>query len=157
MSQLKGEEREAAKAELRQKGQELAERSALVDHMLPPRNAIPRNLRDGSYRGGRRPILRGALPPDAMNVRSFWYVVAESREALLLGQQGALRRGRRGLAGDDVALHLRCPVARAQERGQRRMLGRQADRAALQRTSGLPPGAIRRSYITLGPMRCRKA
>jgi len=56
LSQLKGEEREAAKAELRQKGQELAERSALVDHMLPPRNAIPRNLRDGSYRGGRRPI-----------------------------------------------------------------------------------------------------
>ena len=24
--------------------------------MLPPRNAIPRNLREGSYRGGRRPI-----------------------------------------------------------------------------------------------------
>ena len=24
--------------------------------LLPPRNAIPRNLREGSYRGGRRPI-----------------------------------------------------------------------------------------------------
>jgi mono/diheme cytochrome c family protein len=24
--------------------------------LLPPRNAIPRNLRDGSYRGGRRPV-----------------------------------------------------------------------------------------------------
>ncbi len=25
-------------------------------HLLPPRNAIPRNLREGTYRGGRRPI-----------------------------------------------------------------------------------------------------
>lgn len=32
------------------------ERKPLLDMVLPPRNAIPRNLRMGIYRGGRRPI-----------------------------------------------------------------------------------------------------
>lgn len=56
LGQLKGEEREAAAEELNQKVRELAERQKLVAHMLRPRNAIPRNLRDGTYRGGRRPL-----------------------------------------------------------------------------------------------------
>jgi mono/diheme cytochrome c family protein len=55
-SQLKGEERDAADVELEQLDRELTERRRLIAHMLPPRNAIPRNLRDGSYRGGRRPL-----------------------------------------------------------------------------------------------------
>ncbi|MEX0612512.1 MAG: c-type cytochrome [Pirellulales bacterium] len=56
LSNLAGEEREAAELELKQKSQELADRRKLIAHMLTPRNAIPRNLRDGSYRGGRRPL-----------------------------------------------------------------------------------------------------
>ena len=35
---------------------EYNERRELIAAILPPRNAIPRNLREGSYRGGRRPI-----------------------------------------------------------------------------------------------------
>jgi mono/diheme cytochrome c family protein len=56
LSELEGEERTEAKNELEQKEKELDERLALIAHMLPPRNAIPRNLREGTYRGGRRPI-----------------------------------------------------------------------------------------------------
>jgi mono/diheme cytochrome c family protein len=56
LAQLEGEEREAARDELDQKSRELAARERLRDHMLPPRNAIPRNLREGTYRGGRRPL-----------------------------------------------------------------------------------------------------
>jgi mono/diheme cytochrome c family protein len=56
LSQLTGEEREAASKELNQKSRELADRQKLIAHMLTPRNAIPRNLRDGTYRGGRRPL-----------------------------------------------------------------------------------------------------
>jgi mono/diheme cytochrome c family protein len=56
LADLQGEEREAAQAELNQKNRELVDRQRIVAHMLPPRNAIPRNLRDGMYRGGRRPL-----------------------------------------------------------------------------------------------------
>ena len=35
---------------------EFNERHALVASLLPPRNAIPRNLREGTFRGGRRPV-----------------------------------------------------------------------------------------------------
>ena len=55
-SQLEGEEREAAREELNRKTHELADRERLREHMLAPRNAIPRNLREGTYRGGRRPL-----------------------------------------------------------------------------------------------------
>jgi mono/diheme cytochrome c family protein len=56
LADLKGDERTAAEEELSQKSRELADRRQLIAHMLPPRNAIPRNLRDGIYRGGRRPL-----------------------------------------------------------------------------------------------------
>ena len=49
-----------AKQELRQQLQEAVEnyhaRLNVVDTLLPVRNAIPRNLREGQYRGGRRPL-----------------------------------------------------------------------------------------------------
>src|SRR5262249_12509755 len=35
---------------------EFSDRHALFSSLLPPRNAIPRNLREGVFRGGRRPI-----------------------------------------------------------------------------------------------------
>ncbi len=56
LPELEGEERTEAEAELKRLAQELVDRQAIVDHLLALRNAIPRNLRDGSYRGGRRPI-----------------------------------------------------------------------------------------------------
>jgi mono/diheme cytochrome c family protein len=56
LAELKGEERQTASDELNQKSRELSERERLIAHMLKPRNAIPRNLRDGVYRGGRRPL-----------------------------------------------------------------------------------------------------
>jgi mono/diheme cytochrome c family protein len=56
LGQLNGDERKEADAELEAKAAELKQRREWVAHLLPPRNAIPRNLRDGSYRGGRRPI-----------------------------------------------------------------------------------------------------
>jgi mono/diheme cytochrome c family protein len=56
LDELEGEERTAAEEELEQKDKELKQRRELVNHILPPRNAIPRNLRLGTYRGGRRPI-----------------------------------------------------------------------------------------------------
>jgi mono/diheme cytochrome c family protein len=56
LGELQGEERATAEEELTLKADELKRRRELVAHMLPPRNAIPRNLREGMYRGGRRPI-----------------------------------------------------------------------------------------------------
>jgi mono/diheme cytochrome c family protein len=56
LSKLTGKDRDDADAELKRMSNELAQRVELVDTLLPPRNAIPRNLRDGMYRGGRRPI-----------------------------------------------------------------------------------------------------
>jgi mono/diheme cytochrome c family protein len=56
LSTLQGDEREEAEADLDGKAAELKQRREWMAHLLPPRNAIPRNLRDGSYRGGRRPI-----------------------------------------------------------------------------------------------------
>ena len=56
LAELKGEAHDEAEAELDAKVVELKQRREWMAHLLPPRNAIPRNLRDGSYRGGRRPI-----------------------------------------------------------------------------------------------------
>jgi mono/diheme cytochrome c family protein len=55
MANQTGDEREASLNELKAKNKELAEREAVIAELLPPRNAIPRNLRDGVFRGGRRP------------------------------------------------------------------------------------------------------
>jgi mono/diheme cytochrome c family protein len=54
--QLKGDDRAAADEELRQLASELAQRRELVATLLQPHFAIPRDLREGTYRGGRRPI-----------------------------------------------------------------------------------------------------
>jgi hypothetical protein len=56
LSQLSGEELDAARSEIDAKKTELDQRQAVIATLLPPRNAIPRNLREGSYRGGRRPL-----------------------------------------------------------------------------------------------------
>jgi mono/diheme cytochrome c family protein len=50
------EEIATAEEALNQMHQEWAERQAVARRLLPPRNAIPRNLREGLYRGGGRPI-----------------------------------------------------------------------------------------------------
>jgi mono/diheme cytochrome c family protein len=56
LSELDGENLAEAKEELNQNQQELVVRQEVETMLLPPRNAIPRNLRDGMYRGGRRPL-----------------------------------------------------------------------------------------------------
>jgi mono/diheme cytochrome c family protein len=56
LPELEGDERDEADAELTRMATELEQREELRTTLLPPRNAIPRNLRDGSYRGGRRPL-----------------------------------------------------------------------------------------------------
>ena len=56
LAELEGDARAEAEEELNRKGLELKQRREIVAHLLPPRNAIPRNLREGSYRGGRRPL-----------------------------------------------------------------------------------------------------
>jgi mono/diheme cytochrome c family protein len=53
---LKGEDRERAEQRLIEQNRELRERQLVVEGFLPARNAIPRNLREGAYRGGGRPI-----------------------------------------------------------------------------------------------------
>jgi mono/diheme cytochrome c family protein len=55
MASQQGDELEASRKELTAKTKELSEREAVIAQLLPPRNAIPRNLRDGVFRGGRRP------------------------------------------------------------------------------------------------------
>lgn len=56
LSELEGEEYETASAELEAKRRELAQREQIAAGLLPPRNAIPRNLRMNMFRGGRRPL-----------------------------------------------------------------------------------------------------
>jgi mono/diheme cytochrome c family protein len=56
LPELQGDERTEADAELTRMATELEQRRELIGTLLPPRNAIPRNLRDGTYRGGRRPV-----------------------------------------------------------------------------------------------------
>lgn len=56
LAELEGEEYEAASAELQAKKRELEQRREIAATLLPPRNAIPRNLRMNLFRGGRRPL-----------------------------------------------------------------------------------------------------
>lgn len=56
LAEKQGEDRDAADSEIEAKNTELAQRREIIATMLPPRNAIPRNLREGTYRGGRRPL-----------------------------------------------------------------------------------------------------
>jgi mono/diheme cytochrome c family protein len=53
---LQGEELAQAQSDLKIDTKQLAERRELIGSLLPVRNAIPRNLREGTYRGGRRPL-----------------------------------------------------------------------------------------------------
>jgi mono/diheme cytochrome c family protein len=56
LSALTGDEMDEAKSELNSDQQELVVRQEVETMILPPRNAIPRNLRVGMYRGGGRPL-----------------------------------------------------------------------------------------------------
>jgi mono/diheme cytochrome c family protein len=51
-----GEEAEQLRKQIIEAQAEYNSRNMHVAALLPPRNAIPRNLREGIYRGGRRPI-----------------------------------------------------------------------------------------------------
>ncbi len=56
LAKAQGDEVEQIKQQIRDAQKEYKERHELFATLLPPRNAIPRNLREGSFRGGRRPI-----------------------------------------------------------------------------------------------------
>ena len=56
ISELDGEAKAEAKDELKSLRMELSQRQSVADHMFEPRNAIPRNLRQNVFRGGRRPL-----------------------------------------------------------------------------------------------------
>jgi mono/diheme cytochrome c family protein len=56
LGKAQGEDVQKIKDQLIAAQKELTDRQELISGMLPPRHAIPRNLRDGVYRGGRRPL-----------------------------------------------------------------------------------------------------
>jgi mono/diheme cytochrome c family protein len=56
MEKETGEDRQLSQQRLEEDARKLAEMEAIEKHLLEPRNAIPRNLREGVYRGGGRPI-----------------------------------------------------------------------------------------------------
>ncbi|HVT28546.1 MAG TPA: cytochrome c [Lacipirellulaceae bacterium] len=56
LTKAKGDDAEHIKEQIRSTQKEYKEREAVIATLLPPRHAIPRNLREGILRGGRRPI-----------------------------------------------------------------------------------------------------
>ncbi len=56
LANMTGEERQTAEKRLQDELRNYQERLAVEKHLLPIRNAIPRDLRAGMYRGGGRPI-----------------------------------------------------------------------------------------------------
>ncbi len=56
LGNAKGDDATPIKEQIRAAQKEYSERHALIATLLPPRHAIPRNLREGILRGGRRPI-----------------------------------------------------------------------------------------------------
>lgn len=56
MGKLSGDDYQAAKERIAELKSQYAEREKIVKSLFNPRNAIPRNLRQGLYRGGNRPI-----------------------------------------------------------------------------------------------------
>jgi mono/diheme cytochrome c family protein len=56
LAKATGEEAQKVKEQLVAAQKELNERQELISTLLPPRHAIPRNLREDVYRGGRRPL-----------------------------------------------------------------------------------------------------
>jgi mono/diheme cytochrome c family protein len=55
-AKAEGEDADQLRDQINAATAEFQERDAHIDMLLSPRNAIPRNLREGIYRGGRRPI-----------------------------------------------------------------------------------------------------
>jgi mono/diheme cytochrome c family protein len=51
-----GEDKDRLQQRINEQFHELEERKQVMAHFLPIRNAIPRDLREGMYRGGGRPI-----------------------------------------------------------------------------------------------------
>jgi mono/diheme cytochrome c family protein len=56
LSGAKGDDIQKVKDQLIAAKKELTDRQEVITSLLPPRHAIPRNLREGVYRGGRRPL-----------------------------------------------------------------------------------------------------
>jgi mono/diheme cytochrome c family protein len=56
LSGAKGDDIQKVKDQLIAAKKELTDRQEVITSLLPPRHAIPRNLREGIYRGGRRPL-----------------------------------------------------------------------------------------------------
>jgi mono/diheme cytochrome c family protein len=56
LEKAQGDDVANIREQIRLAQKEYNERRELIASILPPRNAIPRNLREGSFRGGRRPI-----------------------------------------------------------------------------------------------------
>jgi mono/diheme cytochrome c family protein len=72
LSKLTGEEATQAKEQIKLDQEEITERQAVLSTILPPRKAIPRDLREGVYRGGPRPIdlfwrISGGIPGTPMS------------------------------------------------------------------------------------------
>jgi mono/diheme cytochrome c family protein len=56
LNDAKGDDIQKVKDQLIAAKKELTDRQEVITSLLPPRHAIPRNLREGNYRGGRRPL-----------------------------------------------------------------------------------------------------
>lgn len=56
LKDAKGDDVQKLKDQLVAANKELTDRQEVITSLLPPRHAIPRNLREGVYRGGRRPL-----------------------------------------------------------------------------------------------------
>ena len=56
LAKLEGDALTDARQRLREKSGELVERREVIAALLPPRDADPRNLQKGVYRGGRQPV-----------------------------------------------------------------------------------------------------
>jgi mono/diheme cytochrome c family protein len=56
LAAAKGDDRQAAEQRVNELAKEYQDRLAVIAHLLPLREADPRNLRLGHYRGGRRPV-----------------------------------------------------------------------------------------------------
>lgn len=56
LAKAQGDDATQIRQQIQDAQREFTERHALVGSLLSPRNAIPRNLREGVFRGGRRPI-----------------------------------------------------------------------------------------------------
>jgi hypothetical protein len=56
LKDAKGDDIQKLKDQLVAAKKELTDRQEVITSLLPPRHAIPRNLREDVYRGGRRPL-----------------------------------------------------------------------------------------------------